>query len=75
MPDAKNNAKLTGDTHLPDAESEFDLQESNPQGTGTSGTPADRGPKSESGEQGRPGRGGNKAGLLKDSGETQSQDR
>ena len=66
MPDAKNNAKLTGDTHLPDAESDFDLQESNPEATDTSGTPADRGPKSESGEQGRPGPGGTKAGLLKD---------
>ena len=27
MPGPKNNTKLTGDTHLPDVESEFDTEE------------------------------------------------
>ena len=57
MPDAKNNAKLTGDTHLPDVESELPLQESAPE-TG--------GQARESDEDGRPGRGSRKAGVVKD---------
>jgi hypothetical protein len=67
MPDAKNNAKMTGDTHLPDIESEFDVEEANAQGAGTSGTPRDRGRATERGDEAVPGRGGKKAGLLKDS--------
>jgi hypothetical protein len=34
MPDPKNNTKMTGDTHLPDTESEFNTEEANPQGAG-----------------------------------------
>jgi len=34
MPDPKNNTKMTGDTHLPDTESEFDVEEANPQNAG-----------------------------------------
>jgi hypothetical protein len=34
MPDAKDNTKMTGDTHLPDTESEFDVEEANPQNAG-----------------------------------------
>jgi hypothetical protein len=34
MPDPKNNTKMTGDTHLPDTESEFNVEEANPQGAG-----------------------------------------
>jgi hypothetical protein len=67
MPDAKNNAKMTGDTHLPDVESEFDVEEANAQGAGTGGTPGDRDVATERGDQAVPGRGGKKAGLLKDS--------
>lgn len=66
MPDAKNNAKMTGDTHLPDVESELPLQEGSDEALGADGTPRDRGQSSESGEEGRPGRGVRKAGLLKD---------
>ena len=39
MPNAKDNAKATGDTHLPEIESEdLPLQEAHPQGAGTPGT-------------------------------------
>ena len=52
MPDAKGNTKLTGDTHLPEVESEFDVEEANPQAAGI--------------EQPIRGSGGRKAGVLKD---------
>jgi hypothetical protein len=67
MPDAKDNAKMTGDTHLPDVESEFNVEEANAQGAGTSGTPRDRGQATGRGDRAGPGRGGKKAGVLKDS--------
>jgi hypothetical protein len=72
MPDPKNNTKMTGDTHLPDTESEFNVEEANAQAAGQSGTPRDRGRAGERGDrvrgdEGVPGRGGKKAGLLKDS--------
>jgi hypothetical protein len=51
MPDPNNNTKMTGDTHLPDTESEFNVEEANPQGAG---------------REGSAGRGGKKAGVLKD---------
>jgi hypothetical protein len=57
MPDPKDNAKLTGDTHLPDVESDLPVQ----QGTSDAG-PQGR-PRSE---EGRPGRGVRKAGVLTD---------
>jgi len=66
MPDAKSNAKMTGDTHLPDVESELPLQEASDGALGADGTPSDRGLSTESGEEGRPGRGIRKAGVLKD---------
>ena len=44
MPDAKNNAKMTGDTHLPDVESEFDVEEADAHGAGTGGKADDRSP-------------------------------
>jgi hypothetical protein len=34
MPDPRDNTKKTGDTHLPDTESEFNVEEANPQGAG-----------------------------------------
>jgi hypothetical protein len=58
---------MTGDTHLPDVESEFDVEEANAQGAGTGGTPADRGQATERGAEAVPGRGGKKAGLQKES--------
>ena len=66
MPDAKNNAKMTGDTHLPDVGSEFDVEDTDAQGAGTS-TPSDRGQATERGDEAVPGRDGKKAGLLEDS--------
>lgn len=66
MPDARNNTKLTGDTHLPDAESELPMEEGSEGALGADGTPRDRGRATESGLEQRPGRGINQAGLLKD---------
>lgn len=66
MPDAKNNAKQTGDTHPPEVESEQPVQEGMSNAVGADGTPRDRGPSSEAGEEGKPGRGINQAGFLKD---------
>ena len=68
MPDAKNNAKLTGDTHLPETESDLPMQEGSDDALGADGTPSDRGRRTESGFEGTPGRGINQAGLLKDKG-------
>jgi hypothetical protein len=68
MPDAKNNAKLTGDTHLPEVEAEeLDRQGGSPQGAGVPGTPEGRGRQAELNmEEGRPGRGNRHAGELHD---------
>ena len=66
MPNAHNKAKMSGDTHLPDVESELPLQEGMSDGDGVSGTPSDRGQATERGQQNRPGRGIRKAGVLKD---------
>jgi hypothetical protein len=66
MPDAKDNAKQTGDTHLPEVESDLPLEEGATEATGTEGTPSNRGRATEEGREGRPGRGEKQAGLLKD---------
>ena len=66
MPDAKDNAKQTGDTHLPEVESDLPLEEGAPDALGTEGTPGNRGRAGELGHEGRPGRGNKQAGLLKD---------
>lgn len=52
MPDAKDNAKMTGDTHPPEVESDLPAEEGSANAAGTTGTPRGRGIK--------------KAGLLKD---------
>lgn len=66
MPDPKDNAKMTGDTHLPDVESDMPFQEGSADAVGMDGTPRDRGQATERGDQKRPGRGAKKAGVLKD---------
>jgi hypothetical protein len=66
MPDAKDNAKMTGDTHPPEVESDLPAEEGSSDEAGTKGTPRDRGKATERGAQGRPGRGIKKAGLPKD---------
>ena len=65
MPDPKNNTKMTGDTHLPDTESEFNVEEANPQGAGDAAT-RDSGQSAVRGDEGAAQRGGKKAGVLKD---------
>jgi hypothetical protein len=67
MPDAHNNAKMTGDAHPPEVESDLPLQQGSTDANLTGGTPTDRGRSTERGEEGRPGRGIRKAGLLKES--------
>jgi hypothetical protein len=67
MPDAKDNAKLTGDTHPPEVE---DLSGASPEGraetTGADGTPADKDLSRDLENEGRAGKGVNQAGYLKD---------
>lgn len=63
MPSPRDKAKATGDTHLPEIESEdLTAQESHPEGTGTPGTQEGRRDK---------GRGGHHAGVIKDREEPQ----
>lgn len=61
MPNAKDNAKMSGDTHLPDVESELPLEGGSTGALGADGTPSGRG-----GRDGLPGRGVKKAGMLRD---------
>jgi hypothetical protein len=60
MPDAKDNAKQTGDTHPPDVE---DMDEGRAR---AEGTPADGTLDRELENEGRGGKGINQAGYLKD---------
>jgi hypothetical protein len=74
MPDAKNNAKQTGDTHPPEVEEKMGTPENMPEGVGADGTPRDRGQGRAQGRdlerdlenESRPGKGENQAGFLKD---------
>jgi hypothetical protein len=66
MPDPFNKAKMTGDTHPPEVESDLPLEEGSASAAGDSGTPTDRGRAAELGQVNRPTRGVKKAGLLKD---------
>ncbi|QJW84538.1 hypothetical protein HK414_15130 [Ramlibacter terrae] len=60
MPDAKNNAKATGDTHLPEIE-----ERGRPVPAAPAGSAGHRpGPRPEN--EGRAGKGVNQAGYLKD---------
>lgn len=63
MPNAYNRAKMTGDTHLPDVESDLPLQESMNDSAGEE--TSDRGQAAGRG-QSRPGRGSRQAGAQKD---------
>jgi hypothetical protein len=64
MPDAKNNAKLTGDTHPPEVE-EIAGQEGGPQAEGAHGAPVDSSLSRDVENEGRAGK-VNQAGYLKD---------
>ena len=66
MPDAKNNAKLTGDTHLPDVESDLPIEGASDNAPGKANAAADRGRSTELGQEGKAGRGQRHAGELKD---------
>lgn len=66
MPDAKDNAKMTGDTHPPEVESDLPVEEGSPNVPGSAGATRVRGKAAERARQGRPGRGIKKAGILKD---------
>lgn len=67
MPDPHNNAKMTGDMHPPEVESELPFEEGGSADTpGTGETARERGKSSEIGQEARPGRGIKKAGVLKD---------
>jgi hypothetical protein len=66
MPDPFNKAKMTGDTHPPEVESDLPLEEGSTHAAGVSGTPTDRGRAAELGRVSKPPRGVKKAGLLKD---------
>ena len=57
MPYAKDNAKMTGDTHLPDVGSDM-YDEGSADAVGMDETASDRGQATESGDQKRPARGG-----------------
>ena len=63
MPSPKDNAKATGDVHLPEVESEdLDAQESHPRGAGTPGTQdRERNPEGV----GSPPRGENHGGVIR----------
>jgi hypothetical protein len=67
MPDPFNKAKMTGDTHPPEVESDMPLEDGSDDAAGLSGTPTDRGRAMELGRENKPTRGVKKAGLLKDS--------
>ena len=64
MPNPRDNAKASGDVHLPEIESDdLDTQGAHPEGTGTEGSQARQ--RSAEGE-GAPARGGNHGGEIKD---------
>ena len=60
MPYPKDNAKMTGDTHLPDVESDM-FEEGSPDAVGMDETPSDRGQATERGDQKRPARSASKS--------------
>ena len=64
MPYPKDNAKMTGDTHLPDVESDM-FEEGSADAVGMDETASDRGQATERGDQKRPARSASKAGAVK----------
>lgn len=76
MPDPKDNAKLTGDTHPPEVESEL-MQEGMSEDIGADGTPRERGQASEQrrkAKQQKTGRGNRDPGLVRDRDEPEPKD-
>jgi hypothetical protein len=64
MPYPKDNAKMTGDTHLPDVESDM-YDEGSADVVGMDETASDRGEATERGEQKPPSRRASKTGAVK----------
>jgi hypothetical protein len=65
MPDAHNNAKMTGDTHPPDVEPYLPSEKETPDAAGASETAQNRVTSTERGAKVPPG-GSRKAGMPKD---------
>lgn len=68
MPNAKDNAKLTGDTHLPDLDDglDEDLPEVTPEAAGSEGTARDTARSGDRAGESRPGKDINQPGFIKD---------
>lgn len=66
MPDPRDNAQQRGDIHPPEVESDLPYEGGMADSLGTEGTPGNRGKATERADIPRPGRGGKKAGVLKD---------
>ena len=67
MPDPFNKAKMTGDTHPPEVESDLPLEEGTGDADGLGGTPTGRGRAEQPGRENKPPRGVKKAGVLRES--------
>jgi hypothetical protein len=67
MPDPKDNAKLSGDTHPPEVEDAGGAsREGRAEAEGASGAPPDKSLSRDLENEGRAGKGVNQAGYLKD---------
>lgn len=66
MPNAKDNAKASGDVHLPEIEDEVGSPAGKPVAEGAEGGPADSGSSRDVQDQGRVGKRVEEAGILKD---------
>ncbi len=73
MPYAKDNAKMTGDTHLPDVESDM-FEEGSADAVGMDETASDRGQATERGDQKRPARSASKSSKAGAAKRPESQD-
>ena len=66
MPDAKDNAKASGDTHPPEVEDDEDSLAGRARAEGADGAPADSSLSRDLENEGKAGKGINQAGYLKD---------
>lgn len=66
MPNAKDNAKASGDVHLPEIEDEVGSPAGKPVAEGAEGGPPDAESSSDVQDQGSVGKRGEEAGILKD---------
>jgi len=66
MPDPFRKAKMTGDTHPPEFESDLPQEEGSSDAAGLGGESRDRGEATKEGREAQPGRGARKAGVVQD---------